>query len=197
MSRECGSCRACCFAVPILEPELTKPGGEWCKHVGPKGAPGCTIYSQRPPVCSGYKCLWLADETLLPDEYQPNRIGFIVEFSEQRIDGKLCLYLREFRPGALKTLAAIRMGKRLMDANFVVFVVPLAGEFYILNPGYDDAVIVNLFLMHTLPKRSCCGRQVVDMKHRGHDFVVEPTSKTTYLFHEHKEKPPCTSPTSS
>jgi hypothetical protein len=59
--RGCGSCTACCVALPILV--LKKPAGVACKnlHSAAETLTGCSIYSERPVECSNFECVWVRD----------------------------------------------------------------------------------------------------------------------------------------
>ena len=72
--RECGSCSLCCRVFEIAE--LNKPAHTWCQHCRP-GKGGCSIYDDRPPVCRGFKCMWLRDASC-PDHWFPRRARMVV-----------------------------------------------------------------------------------------------------------------------
>jgi hypothetical protein len=74
----------CCKILHIAE--LAKPADTWCQHIARGG--GCGIYDTRFPVCRGYKCQWLLDETFGP-EWQPHRCKFIMH----GVDGKVGLWV--------------------------------------------------------------------------------------------------------
>jgi Fe-S-cluster containining protein len=57
MSRECGSCSACCTALTIEV--LNKPQGTPCRHLRVMQGHGCSVYETRPTVCRRYQCLYL------------------------------------------------------------------------------------------------------------------------------------------
>jgi hypothetical protein len=61
--RSCGTCTMCCkvFRIPVLN----KQEGKWCQHCAI--GKGCGIYEDRPQQCRDFMCLWLQDQTLLPD----------------------------------------------------------------------------------------------------------------------------------
>jgi Fe-S-cluster containining protein len=75
--------------------ELAKPAGRDCVHQR-GGSAGCGIYDSRPPICRGYKCLWLQGG--LEDDERPDRTGGIVDL-EPRGTG-VQLGIREVRRGA-------------------------------------------------------------------------------------------------
>lgn len=178
MTRTCGDCRACCYPLGI--PELKKPCYEWCKHVGPKGSPGCTIYEQRPEPCKTYQCYWLADPTF-PEEYRPDKAGFIVDFSSQSIKGKPVIYMREVRRGAMDTVLAMRVGKALMTAFVVLVQTPT--KMVVANPDLKDVIVVDEYVIRESPRRICCGAKVVDTQFRGQPLVIEPFDDGSYRLH--------------
>jgi hypothetical protein len=91
MTRECGTCTACCTVMAVKE--LKKPGYQTCQHAC---AAGCAIYNHKPPSCTGWKCLWL-DGTIGGDERRrPDQVGVV--FSRQ---GTI-LRIYEVWPGAFE-----------------------------------------------------------------------------------------------
>jgi uncharacterized protein len=81
VSRECGSCSACCKLLAISAeraPEVAKPAGVLCRHCT---SPGCGIYQRRPALCRDFACLWLLDEKLGPEWFPPTS-GMILVWQE-------------------------------------------------------------------------------------------------------------------
>lgn len=74
-NRSCGDCSECCISLAIKDLELNKPADVACKHLNPKG--GCSVYSKRPKVCSGFICGWLKMPGL-PESLRPDKCGLIV-----------------------------------------------------------------------------------------------------------------------
>jgi len=75
----CGSCTECCTVIPVKE--LQKAQFTRCAklHSIPhKDGPGCGIYPVRPVSCRMWKCVWLRTPEM-PDEYRPDRVGFIID----------------------------------------------------------------------------------------------------------------------
>lgn len=71
--RPCGTCRACCTALAVIE--LQKPDYTRCRH---ECASGCAIYEQRPESCRHFFCLWKIPGWLLQDEDRPDQLGVVV-----------------------------------------------------------------------------------------------------------------------
>jgi hypothetical protein len=59
--------------------EAGKQNHEWCPHCRP-GNGGCMIYQSRPPVCQGYRCLWLSRWPGFDDRWFPKACGIVVDF---------------------------------------------------------------------------------------------------------------------
>lgn len=123
VKRECGPCTACC--TTHLVRELKKPAQTLCKHVDERGF-SCSIYEQRPQSCRDYSCWWLAEarpdinrntryRVLLPSD-RPDLSGIVVDIGKMNGVGDLpqdVFVIREFRPGALNTLAGCALVERL------------------------------------------------------------------------------------
>ena len=88
--RRCGECTLCCTVLRV--DEIGKLGGEPCIH---QGAAGCAIHPSRPPVCRGYRCLWLRGG--LEEADRPDRLGAVVDLVQP--DALPALHVREARPG--------------------------------------------------------------------------------------------------
>lgn len=140
-SRSCGECSLCCTILRVEE--LAKPAGVDCLHqrsVGPDGrhpaggtratgaaspVGGCGIYATRPPICRGYRCLWLQGG--LKDDERPDRLGGVVDLETTGIG--LRLAIREARRGAFDASPALQaiaeryreqMPVRISDAEDVM-----------------------------------------------------------------------------
>ena len=77
--RQCGDCSLCCKVMRI--PELDKPKDEWCPNFA-RGC-GCRIYTDRPPSCRTFNCLWLTDFAMGP-EWKPS-VSKMVLVSKPRL----------------------------------------------------------------------------------------------------------------
>ena len=77
--RECGKCTACCQGTLHAEAlgHYFHPG-QPCHWVGESG---CTVYKDRPEVCSAFKCAWLADD-YLPMWFQPQLSNLICTWNK-------------------------------------------------------------------------------------------------------------------
>jgi hypothetical protein len=77
----CGDCSLCCTLMGV-EMEPVKPAFIRCRHCGPLG---CAIYADRPDVCEGFMCAWLASQKLgglqLPAWMRPDRVGVVIDIN--------------------------------------------------------------------------------------------------------------------
>jgi len=74
--KTCNSCALCC---KVLAVEGLAAQGEWCPHCKPGSSNGCcTIYDARPPICVGFDCLWLVNDSL-GDDLKPDKCGLVIE----------------------------------------------------------------------------------------------------------------------
>ncbi len=72
--RKCGTCNACCV-WPSVE-EINKPARTPCQHLHKQGF-RCTIYEDRPEVCSKYNCSWLRG--MGGNKDRPNETGVLMD----------------------------------------------------------------------------------------------------------------------
>lgn len=80
--RTCGDCSMCCKVLTIEgEGAIDKPAGKWCVHCRP-GRGGCSIYANRPELCSGFTCQWVIDRGM-GDEWRPTRSKIVVYLSKR------------------------------------------------------------------------------------------------------------------
>ena len=81
-TRSCGSCTICCSGALRLKVKghAIEPGKP-CPY---SSGAACTIYSDRPDVCRAFVCGWLRDDSPLPAQYRPDKIGIIVIFARFR-----------------------------------------------------------------------------------------------------------------
>jgi hypothetical protein len=79
LGRVCGSCTVCCTGV--LHTEIHGENiyrGKPCRYVD---SDGCSIYSDRPPVCISYTCAWLIDRNV-PRWLKPSECGVVATWRE-------------------------------------------------------------------------------------------------------------------
>jgi hypothetical protein len=74
-NRKCGSCKACCTAIPVELTEGHKAANVRCQHLTSRG---CGIYARRPMPCVVWSCRWLMDETTA-DMRRPDHSGYIID----------------------------------------------------------------------------------------------------------------------
>lgn len=126
--RSCGACTACCTALGVTE--LDKPMGARCVHE--RAARGCAIYADRPPSCRGYRCGWL--QGALPEEFRPDRAGFIIEPWRLPDGGEDGVLFREVREGALDSSACYAVTQALVQAGRVLYLMYLGENRALLGP---------------------------------------------------------------
>ncbi len=88
--RGCGECRTCCNGWLSAEIYGHKMGGGVpCKFLKPDG---CGIYESRPELCRSFVCGWLKPGSPFPENWRPDKIGFIIR--EGLWEGKTCWLLQ-------------------------------------------------------------------------------------------------------
>lgn len=82
--RECGECTVCCISLTIDTPDFVKLPNVPCENLTECG--GCDVYDSRPDICGKMFCAWrnMAD---LGDEWRPDKMGVLLEFSEENFPG--------------------------------------------------------------------------------------------------------------
>ena len=80
--RQCGSCTACCEGwIKATINGVTLSPYKPCVHRTDKG---CKIYEDRPArPCVSFKCGWLTDNSVLPDNMSPQECGAIILFDHK------------------------------------------------------------------------------------------------------------------
>jgi len=117
--RTCGECTACCVVLNIEEPPIEKEANEPCRFLCKDGG-GCGIYAERPELCRGFKCLWLAFSSVIPEAFRPDRCGLMIRLVDKDGSGRVerledgVLTVHEVRPRALQEAAAQELLARLM-----------------------------------------------------------------------------------
>jgi len=79
MARECGDCTKCCEGYLHGEvKEIKFYLGTPCHFLKSRNKnKACSIYNQRPLMCSNFKCLWLVDESI-PEWIKPSVSNTII-----------------------------------------------------------------------------------------------------------------------
>ncbi len=118
ISRECGTCTACCQVMIV--PELNKPANQACQYADD----GCTMYEHRPPTCKDWDCLWIKGEFRERD--RPDKIGFVPWMmpAELMRDWKHhVVAFREIKEGATVLAAAEKIIKKFNKVGISVIVI--------------------------------------------------------------------------
>jgi hypothetical protein len=90
--------------------ELAKLAGDDCVHQrraspeNPGRGAGCGIYETRPPICRGYRCLWLQGG--LEDDERPDRTGGVIDLEPTGAGVRLAI--RESRRGIFDESPSLR-----------------------------------------------------------------------------------------
>ncbi|EED35419.1 conserved hypothetical protein [Luminiphilus syltensis NOR5-1B] len=73
--RDCNGCTACCEGWLYDKSMELRPGSS-CRHLKENG---CGIYETRPEKpCRTFRCAWLQQPEIFPEEMRPDRSGAIV-----------------------------------------------------------------------------------------------------------------------
>lgn len=98
--RKCSECSACCVLPRI--PELDKRGYSPCLHLQTPvpGSGCCRVYSDRPEVCSDYRCLWRAGMLEGDERRRPDKLGLM--FAIDLVDGNPYIECWELWEGAAR-----------------------------------------------------------------------------------------------
>lgn len=115
--RTCGTCTACCKALPVAE--IGKAAGRWCQHCN-KGR-GCRVYGTHPKGCQEFQCQWLLGS--FTDTERPDTMRIVVDAVEyERIGTAILIY--EMVRGELERDFAQDVLRRALGAGFTVVMVP-------------------------------------------------------------------------
>lgn len=95
--RQCGKCEICCEIAEVRENDFLKLAYEKCKYQ----CNGCSIFgkSERPRVCSDFKCVWLND--FGNEEDRPDKNGLMISIS--RFNCGDWIFTIETKPNAVLT----------------------------------------------------------------------------------------------
>jgi len=78
--RICGECTRCCEGWLKADIHGHRMGGGVPCHF--LKAARCSIYESRPKVCRSFVCGWLMPGSPFPEEWRPDKVGFIIEANE-------------------------------------------------------------------------------------------------------------------
>jgi len=133
VTRECGSCSACCAVLEVRA--VDSPAWTPCdKQI--EG--GCGIYADRPECCVAYRCLWLQGE--LGEDDRPNKVGVIVDRGLSPVFlptwGADAVCVRETHEGASKSVPAARIIHKLVGEGRPVFLKYADGSTEAMGKAY-------------------------------------------------------------
>ena len=118
MSRECGTCTACCSTMIV--PELNKAAHKPCMYADD----GCTMYDSRPPTCAGWDCLWVLGH--FRDRDRPDKTGYVswvMPTAQVRSWEHPVVAMREIKEGATVVPTGAKAIKKLNKSNVSVIVI--------------------------------------------------------------------------
>lgn len=149
--RACGSCFECCvhFVVDDLPGyDGVKPAGTPCKWLTDNEQARCGTYTDRPPVCGDYRCLWLHDGDqrgrLFFAEDRPDKLGIIFDLTEANHPATKALkrpvmIARPARAGAFDSDAAKALFRRFMERGHVLVLLRTPTEYEFISADIRDA----------------------------------------------------------
>lgn len=152
--RACGPCFACCVHFPVdglPGYEGVKPAGEPCKHLTEDESARCGSYTDRPPVCGAYKCMWLWDgeakNRLFYKEDRPDQSGIVFDLTENNHPaaiaiGRPIMVARSVREGSLDTVEGVKLLNKFLDRGMVIALVRGHMSYEFLAHNKRDANIV-------------------------------------------------------
>lgn len=136
MSRECGTCTACCSTMIV--PELNKAAHKACHHAHD----GCTIYETRPPTCADWDCLWILGHFRERD--RPDKSGYVswvMPAPQVRSWGHPVVAIRELKEGSTVVAQGERAIKKLNKSNVSVIVIKKeSGRTIYPAKGFGDSM---------------------------------------------------------
>ncbi len=136
MSRDCGTCTACCHSLVVEE--LEKPAFSKCVHSCE--AMGCSAYYERPDSCRNFRCLWLDGH--LGDADRPDQLGVIFTTTVHENIGVHPL-LVETTPGGIKQPRVLKAIEGLTTQGPVLVLTKTGGTFHPQQPVRPHAITVN------------------------------------------------------
>jgi len=129
ITRDCGTCVACCVWAEVKE--INKPSMVPCQYlkegaVEGKNCQNCTIYENKPAACKDYFCSWIVGYG--EEEDQPNKCGVLID--PQITNYGLILFARDLWPGATDMNMGQRAIRRISEEmNLVVIVTDENAKF--------------------------------------------------------------------
>lgn len=180
MTRECGSCTACCELLEVIE--LRKPRGMLCQHC--TRGKGCAIYATRPKVCREYKCGWLARDCM-PNELRPDRCGFIVDTTRDNRVMLIPVNMRKMREQKRRDAQLHKFAKRIVRSGKpVVFFNPDVPEEIRVWPcvGVTKDQVLEILEQDRLVRRQQLFGQAIEGRPRtgGAGGQAAPRGKSPY-----------------
>lgn len=153
--RACGPCFGCCVHFPVEglpDYEGVKPAGEPCKHLTDNEEARCGSYTNRPPVCGAYKCLWLWDggtkkQRTFYKEDRPDLSGVIFDLTDSDHPATVALrrpvmVARAIREGGLDTEKGQALIDKFLALGMVVALVRGHMEYEFRAANRHDAAVV-------------------------------------------------------
>jgi hypothetical protein len=151
--RECGSCKVCCVALTIDDPELQKAQGHRCRNARRDNS--CAIYETRPNTCRTFFCGWRLLKWIR-EPMRPDASGVLVRMHRQ-----ISPETGEERPGVIFMLLTKAALKAEGLAESVAAAVAANVPVY-LNvpgpPGYTSSMAqINEVLQHAVLTKDKAG----------------------------------------
>jgi hypothetical protein len=141
--RVCGECSLCCTVLRV--DELRKLGGVPCRELRAPDAArelggACGIHERRPPICRGYRCLWLGGG--LDEEDRPDRLGAVLDLVTTGAETRLEIH--EAEPGVFDRSPRLREVAERYRAAMPVRILDVGDvadpdrPYRILRPGGEE-----------------------------------------------------------
>jgi len=189
----CGQCNACCVVFRIDETQLEKEQFVPCSNLGAGDCGACTIYENRPEVCSEYQCGYLAARkspfisdflpAFLEDEFRPDKVGIVFDRGYQIGNKSDLIEGTSVWPNAHESPDAMRLLRELSRISPVLveavqrsaydpeIMEPSAYHWFIRLPNFENLVEKVITGMNKMKQR---------------DPETPPIYLTTFLDHGHE-----------
>lgn len=140
--RPCGDCAACCKALAVMELELVKPEGEWCKHCTTRKR--CDIYPVRPESCRDFLCAWAKGSG--GEEERPDKVRIVCVTEAVPFRGRTVNWctMMEVSHGALSSKYAMARTESLRALGWIV-------EWFTHDMGRQTIILPKGIEKHDLP----------------------------------------------